>query len=89
LDWEAEAPFVYSSVASQFDGITDDRTLLNLSIGFTDAEDRYFVRIYAHNLTDEVYRVGELPVGALWTMSYYGEPRSAGVEFGFKFAADD
>jgi iron complex outermembrane receptor protein len=89
VDYEAEAPFVYSSVAEQFDGITDERTLLHMSIGFTDAEDRYFVRVYAHNLTDETYRVGELPVGALWTMSYYGEPRSAGVEFGFKFAADD
>jgi iron complex outermembrane receptor protein len=88
LDYEAEAPFVYSNVAPQYDGITDERTLLNMSIAFTDAEDRYFVRFYVHNLTDKVYRVGELPVGALWTMSYYGEPRAAGVEFGFKLRSE-
>ncbi len=90
FDYEDEAPFVYSSnpTDDSFDGITDNRTLLNASISFTDAEDRYFARVYAHNLTDEVYRVGELPVGALWTMSYYGEPRAFGVEFGVKFTAD-
>ena len=66
-------------------GVTDKRTLLNASITFTDAEDRYFVRVYGHNLTDEVYRVGELPVAALWTMSYYGEPRAFGLEIGLKF----
>ena len=90
VDYEDEAPFVYSSNAAtaQFDGITDKRALLNASVSFTDAEDRYFARIYAHNLTDKVYRVGELPVGALWTMSYYGEPRAFGIEFGLKFSAD-
>jgi len=91
VDWEDEAPFVYN--ANQFrpdlDGITDRRTLLNASISFTDAEDRYFARVYGRNLTDEIYRVGELPVGALWTMSYYGEPRAFGIELGVKFRADD
>ena len=87
VDWEDEAPFVYNANQARpdLDGITDNRTLLNASISFTDAEDRYFVRVYGHNLTDKVYRVGELPVGALWTMSYYGEPRAFGVELGVKF----
>ncbi len=91
VDYEDEAPFVYSSnpVTARFDGVTDERTLLNASISFTDAEDRYYVRVYGHNLTDKVYRVGELPVGALWTMSYYGEPRAFGIELGLKFRADD
>jgi iron complex outermembrane receptor protein len=91
VDYEDEAPFVYSSnqTTARFDGITDDRALLNASISFTDSEDRYFVRVYGHNLTDEVYRVGELPVGTLWTMSYYGEPRAFGIELGLKFRADD
>jgi iron complex outermembrane receptor protein len=88
VDYEAEAPFVYSNVASAYDGITDDRTLLNAAITFTDAEDRYFVRLYVHNLSDEIYRVGELPVANLWTMSYYGEPRAFGMEFGFKLRSD-
>jgi iron complex outermembrane receptor protein len=94
VDWEDEAPFVYSgpdlllNSDPSRDGITDRRTLLNASLTFTDAADRYFVRVYGHNLTDKVYRVGELPVAALWTMSYYGEPRAFGVEFGFKLRSE-
>jgi iron complex outermembrane receptor protein len=88
VDYEAEAPFVYSGVTSAYDGITDDRTLLNAAITFTDAEDHYFVRLYVHNISDEIYRVGELPVANLWTMSYYGEPRAFGMEFGFKLRSE-
>jgi iron complex outermembrane receptor protein len=91
VDWEDEAPFVYNANQARpdLDGITDRRTLLNASISFTDAEDRYFVRVYGRNLTDEIYRVGELPVGALWTMSYYGEPRAFGLEFGLELRSGD
>jgi iron complex outermembrane receptor protein len=88
VDYEAKAPFVYSNVTSRYDGVTDQRTLLNASITFTDAEDRYFVRLYGHNLTNKVYRVGELPVANLWTMSYYGEPRAWGLELGFKLRSE-
>jgi iron complex outermembrane receptor protein len=88
VDYEDESIFVYSAVAEKFDGVSDNRTLLNASIGYTDGEDLWFVRVYGHNLTDEEYRVGELPVAALWTFASYGEPRTFGVEFGFKFAVD-
>jgi iron complex outermembrane receptor protein len=95
VDWEDEAPFVYAgpdllgNSDPDRDGITDRRALLNASITFRDAEDRYFVRVYGHNLTDEIYRVGELPVAALWTMAFYGEPRAFGIELGVKFRGDD
>ena len=88
VDYEAESPFVYSNVTPAFDGITDERTLLNASITFRDSADRYFVRLYGHNLSNRIYRVGELPVANLWTMSYYGEPRAWGVEFGFKLRSE-
>ena len=80
-----EAVFVYSAVAPQYDGITDDRTLFNGSITWTESEGRYFARVYGKNLSDEEYRVGELPVADLWTFSYYGEPRTFGLEVGMFF----
>lgn len=88
VNYEDEAVFVYSGVAPEFDGITDSRTLLNLSFTYTDAQDRWFVRLYGRNLSDERHRVGELPVANLWTMSFYGEPRAFGIEAGFKFRRD-
>ncbi len=84
-NYEDEAVFVYSNVGEAFDGVTDDRTLLNFSVTFTAADDRYFVRAFGQNLTDEEYRIGELPVANLWTMSYYGAPRTFGIEGGVKF----
>jgi len=37
------------------------------------------------NLTDEEYRLGELPVANYWVMSYYGQPITFGIEGGIDF----
>tara|TARA_R110001599_G_scaffold353815_1_gene598804 strand:+ start:48142 stop:50595 length:2454 start_codon:yes stop_codon:yes gene_type:complete len=84
-NYEDDAIFVYSTVAPQYDGVTDSRTLLNASVTFTASDDKYFVRVYGKNLTDETYKVGELPVADLWTFAYYGEPRIFGMEVGMNF----
>ena len=80
-----ESIFVYSAVAPQYDGMTDDVTLLNASVTYTASDGKYFVRAYGKNLTDETYKVGELPVADLWTFAYYGEPQTVGLEFGMSF----
>jgi iron complex outermembrane recepter protein len=80
-----ESVFVYSAVAPQYDGMTDDVTLLNASVTYTASDGKYFVRAYGKNLTDETYKVGELPVADLWTFAYYGEPQTVGLEFGMSF----
>ncbi len=85
VNYEDESVFVYSNVDPAFDGTTDKRTLVNASVTYTDAEDRYFMRLYAKNISNELYRVGELPVADLWTFAYYGQPRTFGAEFGAKF----
>ena len=85
VNYEDDAIFVYSAVAPQYDGVTDSRTLWNASATFTASDDKYFVRIYGKNLSDETYKVGELPVGDLWTFAYYGEPRTFGLEVGMNF----
>ena len=43
------------------------------------------MRAFGKNLTDEEYRVGELPVANLWVMSYYGQPSTVGIEAGMDF----
>ena len=84
-NYEDDSIFVYSVVGPQYDGMTDSRTLWNASVTYTASDDKYFVRVYGKNLSDETYKVGELPVADLWTFAYYGEPRTFGMEFGMNF----
>ena len=88
LSFEDEAIFVYSNVSPDLHGMTDDRTLVNASVTYTTADERFFARLYGRNLTDEEYRIGELPVADLWTMTYYGQPRTYGLEVGMKFGGN-
>ncbi len=65
------------------DGLIDDKVLVNWSTTFTDPNERYFVRVFGKNLTDERYRTGSLPVANLWRMTSFGAPRWFGAEIGF------
>jgi iron complex outermembrane recepter protein len=85
VSYEDDAVFVYSSEAPDLDAVTDSRTLVNASVTYTDANDRYFVRAFGQNLTDKTYRIGELPVANLWTFASYGAPRTLGLEVGMLF----
>ena len=84
VNYEDEAVYAYTSVEGSDDGLTDDRTLVNASATFTAGDGRWWVRLYGKNLTDERYRVGELPVANLWVMSFYGEPETIGLEGGMR-----
>lgn len=86
-NYEKGAIFVYSNVSPDLHGRTDSRTLYNASVTYTDANERFFARLYGRNLTDKRYRVGELPVGDLWTMTHFGLPRTYGLEVGMNFGA--
>jgi len=86
VNYEDEAVYAYTSVPDTADGMTDERTLVNLSATFTSNDDSWWVRAYAKNITDERYRIGDLPVANLWVMGYFGEPRTIGVEGGMRFS---
>tara|TARA_R110002110_G_scaffold205066_1_gene416618 strand:- start:6225 stop:8690 length:2466 start_codon:yes stop_codon:yes gene_type:complete len=85
VNYEDDSIFTYSVVGPEFHGRTDDRTLFNASVTYTESAGRYFVRLYGKNLTDEEYRIGELPVADLWNFAYFGEPRTLGLEAGMFF----
>ena len=84
VNYEDEAVFAYTSVEGSDNGLTDDRTLVNASATFTAADGRWWLRLYGKNLTDERYRIGELPIANLWVMSIYGEPETIGLEGGVR-----
>ncbi|ABQ68876.1 TonB-dependent receptor [Rhizorhabdus wittichii RW1] len=67
------------------DAYLDARTLFNASIGFTDASDRYSIRLVGQNLTNQLYLTGGQTVGQLFTRETYGAPRYVAVELGVKF----
>jgi len=64
----------------------DSRTLLNASLKYTSADDRWFVRVFARNLADKHYIESSQNVDPLWVWAFYGEPRFIGGEIGYKFS---
>lgn len=85
MNYEDEAVFAYTDVLGAPNGMTDERTLVNVSAAFTSADDDWWLRLYAKNLANTEYRIGEYPVASLWVMSFYGEPRTIGLEGGIRF----
>ncbi|MBU6212294.1 MAG: TonB-dependent receptor [Gammaproteobacteria bacterium] len=77
--------FYISAAGRQYDAYLDEKTLLNLSVTYTDGQDRFFVRAYGKNLSDERYRVASQSVATLWTHTQWGAPRSYGIEVGVNF----
>jgi len=64
----------------------DARALLNASITYMGANDRWFVRAYGRNLTNKIYKESGQDVDPLWVWAFYGEPLFVGAEVGFKFS---
>ncbi|MFM9934654.1 MAG: TonB-dependent receptor [Novosphingobium sp.] len=60
------------------------RTLVNASITLAEADDKYYLRVFGRNLTDQRYRTASQVVGGLWSNSQFGPPRFIGVEIGAK-----
>ncbi len=94
LDWNLRVSYEddsissYSDVSPEFNALLQSKTLVDASVTYTDADDRYYLKLMGSNLTDERYRTGSLSVATLWVMSAYGQPRYWGVEVGAKFGAN-
>jgi iron complex outermembrane receptor protein len=63
----------------------ESRTLLDASITYHDPKDRWSIRLWGANLSDETYRIAALPVAGLWNFTNYGPPRSYGITLRTKF----
>lgn len=83
---EDENTYYYNDdIGSEFDTILEARDIVNASVTWTDADDRYHVSVYGKNITDDRYKTAAQAVGALWTFANYGPPDTYGVEFGARF----
>jgi iron complex outermembrane receptor protein len=82
--YEDKNLFYISAAGREFDAYLNEKTLFNASVTYTEADDRYFVRVYGRNLSDERYRIASQSVATLWTHSQWGAPRNYGIEVGMK-----
>lgn len=65
---------------------TDSRLIVNSSLHFTDAEDRFEVTLWARNLLDEEYETQARYIsGVVMSARIYGEPRTFGIKGKYKF----
>jgi iron complex outermembrane receptor protein len=86
--YEDENLFYISAAGRDYDAYLDQKTLLNASITYTSESQRYFIRAYGRNLSDEIYRIASQSVATLWTHSQFGAPRNYGIEVGMTFGGD-
>ncbi|MEM7018005.1 MAG: TonB-dependent receptor [Pseudomonadota bacterium] len=68
--------------SEEFNTILNSKTLVDISVKYTTADEKYFVKLIGKNLLDERYRTGSLSVAQIWVMSAYGAPRFFGAEVG-------
>jgi iron complex outermembrane recepter protein len=83
--YEDENLYYISAAGRDYDAYLNSKTLLNASITYNSPDDRYFVRAFGKNLTDERYRIASQSVATLWTHTQWGPPDSYGLEVGFNF----
>ncbi len=84
--YEDENTYYYNDdIGSEFDTILEERSLIGASVTWTSADQRWFVSAFGKNLTDDRYKTASQAVGALWTFSSYGMPRTYGVKAGLRF----
>ncbi len=86
--YEDENLFYISAAGRAYDAYLDQKTLLNASVTYTSESQRYFIRAYGRNLSDEVYRIASQSVATLWTHSQFGAPRNFGIEVGMTFGGE-
>ncbi|MCB1842793.1 MAG: TonB-dependent receptor [Halioglobus sp.] len=79
----------------------DDRSLVNARLALSDValgDGSLVVALWGQNLTDEEYRINTIPFGGRdqrvdpngasgvgWTTSYFGDPRTYGLEVSYQF----
>ena len=77
VHWQPESEFsVFNSANTQI----EERTLVNGSITYVDADERWQLSIYGRNLLNKVHRVAGQSVAGFWNWSSFGEQRRWGVE---------
>ena len=83
--YEDENLYYVSAAGRQYDAYLDSKVLLNAAVTYSGPDDRYFVRAWGKNLTDQRYRIASQSVATLWTHTQWGAPLNFGVEVGVNF----
>ncbi|MCX2982852.1 TonB-dependent receptor [Halieaceae bacterium IMCC14734] len=82
VSYEDESVAGYSDVDESYDTTLNSRTVWDAGVTFKHSSDKWWVRGFAKNFTDERYRTGSLSVGNFWIMSAYAPPEYYGMELG-------
>ena len=69
-----------SQVRQPTNSSIEKHLLVNSSITYNSADDRWKLSVYGRNLTDQTYRATSNSVAALWNFTQYGAPRELGLE---------
>ncbi|MEM1261358.1 MAG: TonB-dependent receptor [Pseudomonadota bacterium] len=89
FNFEDENTYYYNDdIGREFDTVLEQRTILGASLTYESEDDSFYVSIFGRNLTDDRYQTAAQAVGALWTFSNFGPPRTIGIEGGYRFGTN-
>ncbi|MEM9335818.1 MAG: TonB-dependent receptor [Pseudomonadota bacterium] len=87
VNFEDQNTYYYNDdLGSEFDTILEERVIVNASVSWESPDSTFYAAVFGKNLTDDRYKTASQAVGALWTFSNYGPPRTFGIEVGYNFA---
>jgi iron complex outermembrane recepter protein len=75
----------YNDIINSESSEHEEVTLLNASVSYFSANEKFRVAVFGRNLTDEEYQTSGLSVAQLWNFSTYGNPLTYGLEVEFNF----
>ncbi|MEH6585758.1 MAG: TonB-dependent receptor [Halioglobus sp.] len=75
----------YNDIINSDSSEHEEVTLLNASVSYFSANEKFRLALFGRNLTDEEYQTSGLSVANLWNFSTYGNPLTYGVELEFNF----
>jgi iron complex outermembrane receptor protein len=77
--------YYYSGDNPNFNSKLSAKTILDLNLTYTAADNKWFARVYGNNVLDERYQIASQVVSGLWTHEQYGPPANFGVQAGMNF----
>ena len=75
----------YNDIINSESSKHEEVTLLNASVSYFSANEKFRVALFGRNLTDEEYQTSGLSVANLWNFTTYGNPLTYGLEVEFNF----
>ena len=84
VSWTAQTSY-FTDLLNAPQGFQPGWSEFDADLTYRDPSGRWRVSVYGKNLNNNVHLLNDNPIAGLFTVNYYADPRTYGIELGFKF----